>query len=84
MQNEMVSVKESTVIVMINEVEQGRKQIKLLQAENNVMNNFFALINRIGSKPGESMREDYFYRAKKEFEDACFKKLNASLVEEAK
>jgi FtsZ-binding cell division protein ZapB len=53
-----------------DEVERLRDENRLLQAEKKVMDNFFALLNRIGDVPRQGMAEDRFWQAKKEIAEA--------------
>lgn len=66
--DQKIEISVGAVEYLVREVEQKRKQVDLLSAENRVMNNFFKLTN--GLMPNQSYGEgdDMFYRAKKEFE----------------
>jgi len=55
---------------LINEVTQIRKQNELLSVENRVMNNFFAMIDRLGAPKTQGYGTDFFWEVKKEFKKA--------------
>lgn len=68
-----ISVSAGSMDFLINEVEQKRRQVELLSAENRVMNNFFKLIDKLSPREMCGEGHDNFHRAKKEFEDAIHK-----------
>lgn len=57
---------------LISEVEKLRRTNELLGAENNVMHNFFGLVDRLGAKQNIGYAEDRLWQAKKEFADAVY------------
>ena len=58
---------------LVSEVESQRRQIKILSAENKVMNNFFKLVDRLEGKPSQAYGEDRLWQAKKEIKEAVDK-----------
>jgi len=66
--NQKIKISVGAIEYLVSEVEQKRKQVELLSAENRVMNNFFKLVNGIMPQQPYGEGQDKLYLAKKEFE----------------
>ncbi len=59
-----------SVDFLISEVETNRRELDVLRAENNVMNNFFNMIDRLGAPKSRGYGEDKLRQAKNDFKQA--------------
>ena len=71
-----VEISVGCVQFLEEEVTRLRRENELIGTENRVINNFFALIDRVGAKPSQGYGEDKFWQARKEIEEAMAKKQN--------
>lgn len=68
--NTKIQVSKGCTDFLVNEVERLRRKNEIMGAELGVMNNFFAMIDRLGPKPGQEYSPDQLYQAKKEIAEA--------------